>query len=1192
MKRHIQLLLLLLCIATDASAQGFFNLTAQEVKIDSMLPRFTYSQPLGSAYADSTYVVSIEYPEFMDMSDADIRRYQQITQKEPLPELPVVHQYVGVSRRQGILYVSFVPLVCRDGKYQKLVSFKLCIKGQAVAGARRAASSAAQRYASHSVLASGEWAKISVPQTGIYQLTDALVRQAGFRSLDKVKVYGYGGALQPEEVNGDYLMETDDLKEVPTCIVNGRRLFYGVGPVNWRSSTAVRTRNPYSQYGYYFLTESDDEPLLIDSTQFVAENYPSNNDYFELHETDNYAWFHGGRNLFESQLFGSQVSHTYSLPAYEGAEARLVICMSFSDKYTATVTVNGELAGTISASSSLFSSSGALADNYSSATTETYTLNVSGIALKDNNEIVITQTSGGNLRLDYMNFRFSEPKPLPSLASASLPVPEFVYRITNQDHHADEAVDMVIIIPTTQKLLDQAQRLKTLHEEQDGLRVRIVPADELFNEFSSGTPDANAYRRYMKMLYDRAETEADMPRFLLLFGDGAWDNRMLTSDWRGYSPDDFLLCFESENSFSETRCYVSDDFYGMLDDGEGARLVTSDCSDLAIGRLPARTEAEAKILVDKIVGYRNNEYAGAWQNTLCFMGDDGNQNLHMNDAEVVIDTVKANYSAYNIKKIYWDAYTRTTSSTGNTYPDVTRLIKQQMQSGALVMNYTGHGAPYTLSPEMVVRLADFETATSQRLPLWLTASCDIMPFDGQEENIGETAMFNKNGGAIAFYGTTRTVYSYYNRYMNKAFMKYVLGSTDGRRNTIGEAVRLAKNALVNGIESVQDNRTVTEYDRTENKLQYTLLGDPALTLAAPTLEAVVDSINGKAVSEGTIRLSAGSQVTVKGHIPGYDNFNGIVTATVRDAEETIVCKRNNVAETETALVFKDRPNTIYNGSDSVMNGQFTFTFAVPKDIRYDDSEGLILLYAVSSDKQLEAHGESASFTMGSNADEQNDGIGPSIYCYLNSSDFMNGGKTNSTPFFYAELTDKDGINAAGSGIGHDLELIIDGEMSKTYNLNEYFTYDFGDYRSGHVGYSIPELTEGRHKLLFRAWDVLNNSSTAELDFEVDPKLEPALINVICTHNPAAQNTSFVISHDRTGSEMDVELEVFDPSGRKLWHHRETGLSTDNTYTIDWDLTVDGGRRLQTGVYLYRVLISSNGSSKATKARKLIVMGNK
>ena len=606
--------------------------------------------------------------------------------------------------------------------------------------------------------------------------------------------------------------------------------------------------------------------------------------------------------------------------------------------------------------------------------------------------------------------------------------------------------------------------------------------------------------------------------------------------------------------------------------------------DAAVGRLSARTANEAKIVVDKIYDYRTNAHAGAWQNTLCFMGDDGDNNLHMTDADTVATSVHNLYPDFDIKKIYWDAYTRVSTSTGNRFPEVEDLVRQQMQAGALVMNYSGHGSVYIMSHEQSVKKSYFSERMSLRLPLWVTASCDIMPFDGQQENFGELAMFNDYGGSIAFFGTTRTVYSRYNRLINKAFMRYVLSSPNGKRMSMGEAVRQAKNGFASsGIEMERINR-----------MHYALLGDPALVLAAPTLQATVDSINGQLVSAQTgssiCQLKAGSVATVKGHIEGQPSFNGLVTFIVRDVEEKVSGKQND-ASTTYAFTFKDRPNTIYTGRDSVKNGEFTIRFSVPQDISYSDKTGLFLVYAVSSDKTQEAHGRNENFTLSGSVEGVNDGIGPSIYCYLNSDRFNNGGTVNSTPYFYAELTDKDGINVAGSGIGHDLELIIDGDMNKTYNLNEYFQYNFGDYCSGNVGYSLPELTSGEHKLLFRAWDVQNNSSTAELTFVVDARQEPSLQSVICTKNPATTYTQFIVTHDRNGSSMDVELEIFDTSGRKLWGKTESGIPTDNTYTIDWDLTTSSGSRLRTGVYLYRVLISSNGSSQASEAKKLIVLGN-
>ena len=1030
------------------------------------------------------------------------------------------------------------------------------------------AAKAEERYAEHSVLREGNWAKIRVAESGFYQLTDALIKKAGFSDASRVRIYGYGGALQPEKLSGDYLSATDDLKEVPTCTIGGKRIFYATGPVTWSQQQSLeRTRNPYSDYGYYFLTEADGEPLTTDSTTLVSANYPSNNDYHQLYEVDNYSWFHGGRNLFDKTLFTIGTPQVYTLKA-SGTNGTIGIALTADADYEATIEVNDSVIATISKKVSL--------DAYTKADEELYQYQLTG-KLKTENCIRITQTSGGNMRLDYIDLQHDTPTPLDF---GTLPQPEYVYRITNQDHHADTAVDMVIIIPTSQKLLAQAERLKAHHEQRDGLSVRIVPADELYNEFSSGTPDATAYRRYMKMMYDRATTDSEKPRYLLLMGDGGWDNRMNTSDWSGYNPDDYLLCYESENSFSQVNCYVSDDFYCLLDDEEviqesnGGSNSYKGQPDVAVGRLPARTADEAKVLVDKIINYANNAYAGNWQNEICMMGDDGNQNTHMKTADKVATMIEQNYPNYNVNKIYWDAYQRTSSSTGYTYPDVTRLIKQQMENGALMMNYCGHGAPYAMSHELVMKTADFEASQTNYLPLWITASCDIMPFDGQEENIGETVMLNSKGGGVAFFGTTRTVYATYNEVMNLAFTDYVL--TPGI--SIGEAVRLAKCQLVS-----------KGSDLTQNKLQYTLLGDPALHLAKPQQQMVVDSINGVSASE-TIKLAAGSVVRVSGHIVQNDDvdtsFSGVVTLTVRDAEETITCRQNDTSETDEAFVYNDRTKTLYQGADSVSEGRFSITFAIPKDISYTDGSGLMTLYAVNSDKTLTAHGENESFELVGSQTAQTDSIGPSIYCYLNSKSFKNGDKVNPTPYFRAELYDDSGINTSGSSIGHDLELVIDGDPTKTYNLNDYFEFDFGDYRSGSLGFSIPELSVGMHKLQFRAWDILNNSSTTELVFEVTQDAITEF-NVVCSNNPANSSTQFIITHNRMGSELKVTLDVFDTGGRQVWRQTENVTPTSDTFAIDWNLSVAGGSRLHTGLYLCRISVND----RDTKTVKLLIKSN-
>ena len=317
MRHRLLITWLLLVLTLGASAQKFYNLSAEDVEIDSILPRFTCSIPLGEAYQDSTYSISIAYPEFIAMSKTDIAKYNSIS-GALLPEMPSINQNISISRKKASLEISFCPLVFKENKYQILVSFMLKVEAKLLKRSARKLqaknASAASRYVAHSVLSTGNWAKIRVPSTGVYQLTDALIRQAGFNDLNKVKIYGYGGTLQNERLTEEDIIKYDDLKEVATCTVNGKRLFDAKGPVSWSTATTtIRTRNPYSDYGYYFITQNDSTPLTVDSTAFLKSFYPSPDDYHILHEVDNFSWFHGGRNLFENSPINLGSSMTYTL---------------------------------------------------------------------------------------------------------------------------------------------------------------------------------------------------------------------------------------------------------------------------------------------------------------------------------------------------------------------------------------------------------------------------------------------------------------------------------------------------------------------------------------------------------------------------------------------------------------------------------------------------------------------------------------------------------------------------------------------------------------------------------------------------------------------------------------------------------------------------------------------------------------
>lgn len=1179
-----------------STAQRFFNLTAAEVRVDSVLPRFSCSFPLGEAFADSVYAVRLAWPEFLEMGSDDAARFKTLSQTMPA-EMPQVSSCVAVDRKRGTLEVSLTPIVCRDGQLMKLVSFMIDVTSEPknVSKARNISESQtrnlkisraqsletaepnAERYAANSVLSTGRWVKIRVPETGVYRLSEELLSSAGFTDASRVKVYGYGGAAQPEVLTGDYLTQTDDLQEVPLCDIGGERLFFARGTVSWSSPAAARrTRNPYSTHGYYFLTDDGTEPLTVDSAAFINSFYPSADDYHTLHELDEYAWHQCGRNLFESSPVPAGQSKTYILQggrrsSYTG---KLSIGVTAGQASSFTIAINGVEQGSFSLSMGTYDHGKELERTFEIPSPAQETT------------VTLTATQGGPLRLDYISIAYNEPCERPTLAGARHDAPEYVGQISNQNLHADAPSQMVIIVPASGKLASQAARLKEMHEQKDGLTVRVVPADELYNEFSSGTPDANAYRRYLKMLYDRAETEAEMPRFLLLMGRCVWDNRLLSSAVKSLNADDLLLCYESENSFSSTESYVDDGYFALLDDGEGGALLANDKPDVAVGRIPAMSESDARIAVDKILAYRTNSNAGKWQNIMMFMGDDGNQNKLMRDADEMASTVEKLRPDTYVKRVMWDAYERSTSSTGNTYPEVSRLIKHQQAEGALIMNYCGHGDATHLSHEQALTAADFAAFKNTALPLWITASCDIMPFDMLSENIGENALFNKDGGAVAFFGTARTVYITENAAINRSFLTHLLTKRGGEYPALGEAMRLAKNEMI-----------TSGADKTQNKLQYSLLGDPALRLNLPETGVVIDSINGIATSQtDTVpQLKAGSVAAVKGHIEdgnGIDTaFNGIVSATVRDVSQLITCRLNDQTAdgADTAYVYQDRTGVLFSGSDSIRAGQFSLSFAVPKDIQYGNRSGLINLTAVSSAANKVMTGRSEGFTVGGTGTIGLDKTGPSIYCYLNSPSFSDGGDVNTTPFFVAEITDNDGLNTASSGIGHDLQLCVDGRADLTFALNDNFTYDFGSYKSGRTWYSLPALEEGKHTLQFRAWDVLNNVSTATLAFNVVDGLAPGAVNASCSDNPARSETTFIISHDREGSAITVEITVYNLSGQPLWSHVARDVTASGAYTVNWNLTTNSGSRLSTGVYLYRVKLTSGGATTASKTRKLIVV---
>ncbi|MBQ8361539.1 MAG: type IX secretion system sortase PorU [Bacteroidaceae bacterium] len=1236
----------LFVILQSAKADEFVSIDWDRLRVDSVLPFYTHSFPLPQDYMSYDYDIRLEYPEFEKVSQKEA---VQLARLEGVPEgMPVVRTSVETVSKQGILYAELVPVVWREGTFQRLVSVKFTIvrKRKPAVAAMVGTSEEEGRYIASSVLSQGRWVKIRISESGVYRITHKELSSMGFNRPEKVRLYGQGGRMLSENKIQHCV---DDLKEVPIFRRNSDFLFYARGTVKWArdGSSFVHSQNTYSRHGYYFLTENDSTPPMeFIQAQAVegGKEVKTFTDY-ALYENDAFHWIERGRQFFENYDYknGRTKSYIFDLPGVT-AEGYSMVKVAFgsddSSGSTVAVSVNGEACGKMDVPFLNVSK-----NSYTRFRTNVKTLTTTGKLLPQTN-ITLTHTSPSvsSGRLDYIVVNYTRELALNgaytcfrsnasgkqtfsiSAADANTrvwkisdggaagdiytelsgvyadniykvgdnasltdeyvvfdaiatgyPSVEVVGEVPNQNLHGLSATDMVIVVPSSATWLSQAERLAELHRNYDSLRVVVVRADQIYNEFSSGMPDATAIRRFLKMFYDRAKVDADLPKYLLLFADCASDNRMISAAWRNSSPDDYLPCFQSENSYSETTSFVMEEYFCLLDDDEGSEWRVAR-ADAAVGRLTVHSLAEAKTVVDKIEAYMSGRDAGVWRSRVCMLGDDGDENGHMKDADWVAEQIQESNPDMMIEKVYWDCFTVEKSSSGLRYPAVTQRMRDILAEGTLMMNYSGHGRADELSHELAWGSAEMAALTSPRLPLWVMAGCDIGPIDLPEDNMSEIALLNEKGGAVAVLGTTRSTFRDKSNLLNKAFCKYLFAE----RLPMGEALRRAKNETISSV--------------SENHLHFVLIGDPALRLATPDdYQVKVTEIDGYAVAEGgdvaLPKFKAGAQVTLKGVVVDafgnrMDGFNGLLFPTLYDRREKVVCLGNAVVDE--LFEFWDYPRKLYAGRDSVRNGEFTFTFPIPLDISYSDDNGALFLYAIN-DAREEAQGSFTDFIIGGTEEGLvNDSVGPEINVWFNTTDFLPGGSTNETPLLMLALHDEDGINTTGIGVGHDLIAIVDNDPQMTYVLNSYYASDAGDYTRGSVTFSMPELAEGEHTLMVRAWDVMNNSSTVEVPFSVVKGLRPLMTDVWCTDSPARTSTTFVVTHDRPQTALDVKIEVFDFAGRILWEHTESGTSSGNESRVIWNLDTTSGQPIGNGVYLYRATISSAGGSESSKTRKILV----
>jgi hypothetical protein len=1205
--------------------------------IDLFIPTFDMNISLANGKSIGFKILNQTY-DIVSENFSDYNKYLNFMKSNP----PI--KYTELNHRgETLINVSFYPfrINSSSGKLEKLISFSYSIVQSDVPILSKKAS---KSYLDNSVLSSGKWVKIKIIGEGVCKITYAELIAMGFSSPSNIRVFGNGGEMLSENSNN---FRHDDLIENSIYMEKGNDgvfnnddyiLFYCVGSNSWNYNYAEErfehTKNLFSTNSFYYLTtDAGISKRILDAEVVTELPTDSSNtfDHYDFYENDNENLLQSGK-LWVGEKFDNITSHDFNfnipnidnsspvnLTYYLLARSSATSYFNISHANQPIKTVSIGLVTTTSYTATFaaykyesvqFNSSSNNIDlkiEYVKTTSTSKgwlnyleinarrNLSMFGHQLKfrdvktvgDSN---ITKFSLSNANSNILIWDITNPLNPLNIQKSTIgsqvtfvtktdSLKEFIAfnkdgsfltstvvgQIANQNLHGIDLVDMIII--SHPLFINSALELEALHKNE-GLSVKTVTTEQVYNEFSSGKPDVCAIRDFLKMIYDRSDKE--YPKYLLLFGDGSYDNITVSN-----SNTNFIPTYQSSNSLSPTSSFVSDDFFGMLDDGES---ISTGALDIGIGRLPVKNNSEASNVVSKIKNYLKTETYEDWKNIVTFIADDEDANEHMKNANALSIKVDSLYPSFNIEKIYFDAFQQITTPSGQRYPDVNTAIENRMKKGALIINYIGHGNELGLGHEHVLGVNEINNWSNfNQLPIFMTATCEFSRFDDFERtSAGEQILLNPNGGGIALLTTTRLVYSSPNYVLNEKFYNFVLEKNDmGEPNRLGDIMRLTK----------VNSGTGT------NKLNFTLLGDPALKPAIPKYGVNTISINGNIDNIETDTITALSKVTITGNTVDENgilmsNFSGNLRVTVYDKPSNITTLANDGG---TPMVYQSLNNIIYKGNASVENGLFSFSFIVPKDIAYKYGFGKISYYY--KNETDDGHGYFDKILIGGSSDSISiDGNPPEIELYMNDESFVFGGLTNQNPIMFAKVFDENGINTVGSGIGHDITAVIDENTSQILVLNDYYESEINNYKAGSVKYPFSNLSNGMHNIRFKIWDTHNNSSEAYLEFIVAESSEMILEHLFNYPNPFTTSTSFYFDHNSSETSLDVIIQIFSISGKLIKTIQDQVYS--NGYRvgpINWDGLDDYGGRLGRGVYFYKVNVKTSSGQLVQKIEKLVIL---
>lgn len=748
--------------------------------------------------------------------------------------------------------------------------------------------------------------------------------------------------------------------------------------------------------------------------------------------------------------------------------------------------------------------------------------------------------------------------------------------------------DIDYLIVTPQFLQSEAQRLANYHIVENNLNVKVVTLQEIYNEFSEGKQDISAIRNFVRYIYDNASSPNKRIQYLNLFGDASYDYKD-----RIRIRDNIVPTYLSTSSTSLTESYCTDDFFAFMDNGEG-NVNASDLMDLAVGRMIVSDLQEAREMVNKVINYTAVPSFNKWRNNITLIGDDvdiPSDAILQENVNALADEIFLNRPDFNINKILLDSYQQVSTAGGPKYPDAENDIKDAFEQGSLVINYFGHGNEDGLAREFVITQSLVRNLRNPNtLPLFITVTCEFTRYDNPlRVSGGEQTYLNPEGGAIASVATNRLIFVNVGAGFNNIIDEYLFAYENVEPVSMAEALRLSK--------------TDPRFQSTPTRRVIAFIGDPALKLAFPKPRVVLKTVNGNPVAVQTGPLRALDRVTMGGEVQTIsgtliNDYQGTLFVTVFDKNierETLANDNTRRAGNPPGeiikLPFTQLGEALFRGQATITNGVFQFDFIMPRDTQIPLGAGRVSFYAKRENLPEDQNGFSQDIQIGGiNRNAPEDNIGPEVELFMNDTNFVSGGITNSDPFLLAFLNDDNGINTS-SGIGHDITGVLDGDETNPYILNDYYEANEDDFTKGKVYFPLRDIEPGLHTLKVTAWDTYNNSASNEIQFVVSESDGIELTRVLNYPNPFTSYTEFWFNHNRPFEPLDVQVQVMTISGKVVWSKNQNLTTTGFTSReITWDGRDDFGQRLGKGVYVYKITVKSTLSNQlASKIEKLVIL---